>query len=197
MLDDLILWENIVFEEIEDGKLLSCTWLSSLLKISINNKMIYIMDNHNHALYFRYEALHDGLIQKWATLLHVDQHADMNEPDERISETQQNDLEYIAEYVTEKTQIASFIWPALNAGLIDECVQIRSEAKLEEMVVKDWWDNVILDIDIDFFVWEKDYGHKMHLLRQMIEKAHVVTIATSPYFIDQQEAVSLIKELLS
>lgn len=98
------------------------------------------------------------------------------------------------------TQIASFIEPALHSGLLKECLQIRSEAKLAEILEiyeNIPSDNVVLDIDIDFFAEEKDYSIKMQLLKRLISKVKVVTIATSPYFIDQEVAVNLVKKLLS
>lgn len=239
-LDDLALWDEIVFEEVENGKLISCKGLQSLLKIVHNWKAIYITDNHNHALYFRYDALHNGLIQPGAMLLHIDQHADFNEPnfylnweskelraewntekifnreemrkreneealtsDQWLAASDDYDLWVIAEYVNTQTQIASFIKPALHSGLIGDCIQIRSEAKLQEIIhnniIENWAlriGNSIVDIDIDFFAHETDVTHKMSLLRQLLSSASVATIATSPYFIDQQRAIELVRELL-
>lgn len=74
-------------------------------------------------------------------VIHIDQHADMNEPEVRLDEARVGDIEYIAQYVNTEAQIASFIQPALRAGLISECIQVRSEAKLEETVGR------ILDAD--------------------------------------------------
>lgn len=124
----------------------------------------------------------------------------MNQPNVRINKEQESDMDYIAEYVNTETQIASFIEPALQSGLLAECVQIRSEAKLEE-IVKEYdnqaMNNIILDIDMDFFAFEHHGSEKMRLLKSFLEQAPVVTIATSPYFIDQNRAISLIKQLLS
>lgn len=207
-LDDLKPGHHIVFEEIENDKLVSCTGLESLIKMSYNNKTVYITDNHNHALYFWYDALKNGVLynrgaNSWYTLLHVDQHADMNEPDERIDPEKQWDLDYIAEYVNTHTQIASFIQPALRSGLIGECVQIRTESKLQEIADNIWAMNhelsadYILDIDIDFFAHESNIEPKIALLQRLISSAALVTIATSPYFIDQNRAIEIIKKLLS
>ncbi len=215
-LKDLSLWENIVFEEVDhDNRLTSCRWLSSLLKLQALWKTIYITDNHNHALYFWYEALSHGLISPGATLLHVDQHADMNEPtsyiNSQLTEHSSQLLWNIAEYVNTQTQIASFIQPALHSGLVKECIQIRSEAKLQEITediklkTKNQKDvlgfesgvlNYIVDIDLDFFAHETDVRSKVELLRKLISSASVVTIATSPFFLDQKYAIQLIHMLL-
>ncbi len=97
------------------------------------------------------------MISHGITLLHVDQHADMNEPNERIDTEKQSDLDYIAAYVNSQTQIASFIQPAIKSGLLKECVQIRTESKLEEIVQNmEAHKPYILDIDIDFFAHEHE-----------------------------------------
>ncbi len=36
-----------------------------------------IFDNHNHALYFWYEARINGLISTKNTLVHIDEHSDL------------------------------------------------------------------------------------------------------------------------
>jgi len=195
-IDDLTLGENIVFEEVEDEKLISCKGLQNLLRISHQEKTIFIADNHHHALYFRYLARDEGLISRWVPLLHVDQHADMNEPAGRIDPAQEHDLWYIAAYVNTQTQIASFIQPALRSGILSTCVQIRSEAKLQEIADSlDSRDPYILDIDIDFFAHEENIQPKISLLQKLISSAQLVTVATSPSFIDQERAMSIIQEL--
>lgn len=197
-IDDLSLWENVVFEEVNNGKLLSCRWLASLIKTRFESKTVYISDNHNHALAFWYEWFIHGLIPKWVTLLHVDQHADMNEPSAHIDMSQESNLDYIAEYVNTQTQIASFIQPAIRSGLITECIQIRSEAKLQEVSSKaKQYMPYILDIDIDFFAEEKEIEDKLALLRSLMPWAMLITIATSPFFIDQKKAIDIVKKLLS
>lgn len=216
-LKDLSLWENIVFEEVDHANTLtSCTWLSSLLKLQALWKTIYITDNHNHALYFWYDALSHGLISPGATLLHVDQHADMNEPISYYNSESKlwpltYDLQSVATYVNTQTQIASFIQPALHAGLVKESVQIRSESKLQEITediklktknqkdivdFESWVLSYIVDIDLDFFAHETDVHSKIVLLQKLITSASVVTIATSPFFLDQKYALELIHMLL-
>jgi hypothetical protein len=57
--------------------------------------------------------------------------------------------------------------------------------------------NYILDIDIDF--WEKKTEQEQDadftIIRKLMKEACLVTIATSPYFIDQNQAIALIKQL--
>ena len=95
-----------------------------------------------------------------------------------------------------QTQIASFIQPALRSGILSTCVQIRSEAKLQEIADSlDSRDPYILDIDIDFFAHEENIQPKISLLQKLISSAQLVTVATSPSFIDQERAMSIIQEL--
>lgn len=121
----------------------------------------------------------------------------MNEPSERIDEACVGDLGYVAEYVNTKTQIASFIVPALESSLISECIQIRSEAKLEEIASFDLEGmQYILDIDIDFFAHEFHTDSKIKLIKKLMPGASLITIATSPSFIDQKVALELVHKLL-
>lgn len=62
MINDLALGDQIVFEEVDDGKLISCKGLDSLVMCEYNGVPVCIMDNHNHALYFRYQALQQSVI---------------------------------------------------------------------------------------------------------------------------------------
>jgi hypothetical protein len=59
-------------------------------------------------------------------------------------------------------------------------------------------EDYILDIDLDFFAPEM--GNQLSLflpkLQQLIEKAESVTVATSPYFLEQTEAITMINESL-
>jgi hypothetical protein len=58
----------------------------------------------------------------------------------------------------------------------------------------------ILDIDIDFRAPEmsiEKLEKTISITRQLIQEADLVTIATSPLFIDQKYAIQLIQRLLS
>jgi len=58
----------------------------------------------------------------------------------------------------------------------------------------------ILDIDIDFWAPEMgiaEWDRTIQKTRQLIAGASVVTIATSPCFIEQDRAVEIVKLLLS
>ena len=61
-------------------------------------------------------------------------------------------------------------------------------------------DEFVLDIDMDFFAPQMDYlskDLKIKKIKDCVARAQFITIATSPYFMEQQEAVKLIREILS
>jgi hypothetical protein len=47
---------DIVFEEIEDGKLKSCVGLENFVQLSED---MVVFDNHNHALYYWIDAMRE------------------------------------------------------------------------------------------------------------------------------------------
>ena len=107
------------------------------------------MDNHNHALFFRYRetkqlktplkkgeesADADGGFKKTktTTLIHIDQHADIKP----------NLNSFNATYATPKDtrnftnyacNVGNFITSAQEAGIIDDVIQIRTEYALQQL----------------------------------------------------------------
>ena len=58
--------------------------------------------------------------------------------------------------------------------------------------------NYILDIDVDFR--EKKSQQEMdadfEIIRKLVDNTCLITIATSPYFMDQKQAIEIIKAIL-
>jgi hypothetical protein len=54
----------------------------------------------------------------------------------------------------------------------------------------------ILDLDIDFRVDKNATENDFKIIRKLMKQAQIVTIATSPYFMDQAEAINLIQQLI-
>jgi len=61
----------------------------------------------------------------------------------------------------------------------------------------------IVDIDVDFRACPSDRREdkeitpeEIQIIRKLIKKAKLVTIATSPYFIDQKRTIEIIKAIL-
>jgi hypothetical protein len=58
--------------------------------------------------------------------------------------------------------------------------------------------NYILDIDVDFREWKtnKEIESDFERIKKLVDNVCLITIATSPYFMDQKKAMQLIKEFL-
>lgn len=142
---------------------------------------------------FWYEELRKGTFGKGIRLLHVDQHSDMK--DNAFSLIGENEDE-IFDFVNYRCNVGNFIVPALRSGILSEVQQIRSERGLlhTEIPKQDY----ILDIDLDF--WAPEMGiealeESFKKIRSMIVSAKMVTIATSPYFLDQNLALDLLNKI--
>ena len=105
----------------------------------------------------------------------------------------------IEDFVNEKTNVGNFISVALHNNIIDEVIQIRSQHTLHNMEALDFHTyNYILDIDVDF--WEQKTQQEMEsdfkIIRKIVDNACLITIATSPYFMNQKKAIEIIKMIL-
>ena len=76
---------------------------------------VYVFDNHNHALAFRYREFFKNTLSKGTLLLHLDQHSDMKSNPFII---QQENWESICSFTQNCCNVGNFILPALNSGLI-------------------------------------------------------------------------------
>jgi len=203
-IDDIQIWNKIVFEEIDSKwEIKSFIGLKNFVKLNLGSKPIYIFDNHNHALFFRYQELFNWNISKWINLIHLDQHTDMNDNTHVIaSEAEQSYLEDIFHFVNQKCNVWNFIHPAINDWLISNITQINTEYKLlnywNHETMKPW--NYILDIDLDFWhpqMWIEQYNKTIQITKNLISQASLVTIATSPYFLDQTLAIKILKDIFN
>ena len=184
-LDDAALGEELVFEDFDDGVLKSCTGLKNLLDFSWHGVPAVLIDNHNHAFYFWHRS---GL--KNATLIHIDQHKDMRVPPEMFSDD-------AYKYTNELLNVGNYIVPAREAGIVKEIQFVTSETSLEDES-NFTTTNKILNIDLDFFAPELDYINfekAKHFIREQAKTASLITIATSPFFIDQERALRILRKL--
>lgn len=197
-LDNLKIWNQIAFEEIDSKwNLSSHVWLQNFFHISRWNKNIFIMDNHNHALYFRFQSYFNKGISAPINLIHIDQHTDMNDNENSFS--LDSDLDQISDFVNYECNVWNFIKPAIQSWLISQVQQINTEYKMTNFTTSDLQPDFILDIDIDFRHPDmkiEDYTSSIQKTRELISKAKLVTIATSPFFIDQNLAIQITKDLL-
>ena len=187
-LDSLEIWENTVFREMKNWKVVEYKWLNNFIHIKNNNQSIYIFDNHNHSLEYWIDEYEIWNIPFWFDLIHIDQHTDMN--------TSEFDLD-IQNPNLDVYNVWNFIQPAMKSWLINNVEQINTEYKLLNFQTDE--NNLILDIDLDFRAPEmsiENYSETIEKTKNLISKSRVVTIATSPYFIDQDKAIKICKELL-
>ena len=173
---------HICYEQYDRGRIVSSWWLQSLVSMSYilwwHHKDIY---NHDHALYARHRS--DA---QWCHLIHIDQHSDLAMPNPYID-------------------IGSFIQPALTSGVLASQEQIRTEYALMHYDVTkldtyNLW-TCIVDIDIDFWAPEMGIDAVANTYRRvralmMHPSVGIITIATSPTYIDQSLAIQIIQDLL-
>ncbi|MCA9408121.1 MAG: UPF0489 family protein [Candidatus Omnitrophica bacterium] len=196
-LQDLKIGKEVAFcEHFEQEEIRKCG-LQHFLYLEINDKEIFVFDNHNHAFFF---WIFGVFLKKWfprATLWHVDQHSDMRKPDAflQMDCQDQNLLQKAFKYTNFVLNVGNFIQPALSLDLFSH-VEIISSLESFQLNPPE---HFILDIDLDIFAKDMEYipsEYKIEKIREYIDKSNFITIATSPYFIEQEKAIGFIKKLL-
>lgn len=169
-VSDVKIGSHIVFEETdEQGNLHQCTGLDYI----IQTWNITVVDNHDRVLEFREQDL---------PVIHIDQHTDLRPvgPD--------------------GINVGNFLRHALDTGFISSAIQINTEYKLLNFDHKKELNTTyILDIDLDFWAPEMsiEYYHKtIQKTKSLISDAKIITIATSPYFLNQELALTILKDLV-
>ena len=165
---------------------------------------IFIFDNHNHAIIFRYNIIYSKKIKN-TKLIHIDQHSDCWENKNHLElNWDENELEKVFRFWNEKCNVWNFIPPAIESRIIWNQTQIRSTTALQNLEIEKN-QNFILDVDLDFCLnWidrNKINKEAVKLLKNKFDKiwksALCITIATSPYFLNQDLAIDIIEELLA
>jgi len=198
-LNDVKVWDYQTFSDIDfDWNLVSYKWLKNFYKYDYKGKDVFIFDNHNHRFYFWFEAFKKAKIQANATLIHIDEHSDIRDPWVYLDDY--SDLQKVFDYTNFTLNVWNYIVPAIKSGLINEVIQIRSEISLLEYKKeqKKYNKNIILNLDLDFFEPNLDYidyNLKKEIVLEVREKADLITICTSPYFIDQDLALKVLRDL--
>ena len=163
---------------------------------------IFIFDNHNHAPVFRYYIIQNKKINN-INLIHIDQHSDCRENKNQIKlDSQKDETEKIFKFCNEKCNVWNFIPPFIECWLISNHTQIRSITALQNLKINKN-QNFILDIDLDFCLdWiarnkisEENINLLKHKFDEFWKYALWTTIATSPYFLNQEIAINIIEEL--
>jgi len=165
---------------------------------------MYLVDNHNHVFYFWYLARNQGIISENALLYHIDEHADTRDPWEYLLKPESRDLQKVFDYTNYTLNVGNYIVPAEKEWLIWETIQIRGEDALEKY--NSWvfsqyekqGRTIILNLDLDFFEPELDfidYNLKKKVILDIAQKSDLITVCTSPYFINQERALEVFKDI--
>lgn len=184
------------FVEVDEGIENICTGLENMYELSLEgeykDKDVYLFDNHNHAFYFWCKALNEGKFKEGIRLLHVDQHKDTREPENYDVDIY--NMEDVKRYTNEVLNVGSFIKPAIHHKMFDDVDIVDSTYSMERKAP----DKYVLDIDLDFFSRDMEYidfNWRIDRVKEYIKKAKVITIATSPFFIEQDKAIEALKML--
>ena len=100
--------------------------------------------------------------------------------------------------VEDWVNVGNFLRYALDTGFIAGSTQINTEYSLLNFKTPEY--PYILDIDLDF--WDPAMGieafdKSIQICKWLISNAQSITIATSPYFLDQTLAIELLHKLLN
>ena len=124
----------------------------------------------------------------------VNEHKDTREPDNYNVDL--NDINDVFRYTNETLNVGSFIKPALKHNIFSEVIIIDSSYGFELDIEGEF----VLDIDLDIFSKDMDYipyDIKISRIKELIDRAKVITIASSPFFINQEYAIKVLKELFN
>ena len=180
-------------------------WLNNFLRIKKNeDPPIFIFDNHNHAPIFRYYTTKESKLNP-PILIHIDQHSDCRENKETLTINQNEyNFEKVFYFFNKKCNVWNFIPTSLKSWIISNQIQIRSISALKNLKLKTN-ENYILDIDLDFCLsWtdrNKTDTNNINILKTKFHKIWnnvlCTTIATSPYFLDQEIAIKILSTILT
>ena len=193
-LDDVVVGNEVVFNEIDENIEIKAKGLKNMVKYNFKDKDIYIFDNHNHALYFWIKSLKLNNFNKGCKLVHIDQHKDMREPENY--DVDMDNIDDVFRYTNEVLNVGNFIQPALKHSIFSDVIIIDSSYGFNLDIQGEF----VLDIDLDIFSKDMEYisyDLRINKIKELIKKAKVITIASSPFFIDQEYAIKVLKELFN
>jgi hypothetical protein len=195
--DDVRPGVEVVFDEFDEhGIRHACTGLANLVRTTWRGVPTVVMDNHNHAFYFWFEAIALGHVRPGATVIHIDQHRDTRVP-ERLFEGRS--LADAFDYTNFHLNVGNYIVPATRAGMIGDVQFITGASALSDLRYVSR-PNRILNIDLDLFAPEMadvDFDLARAFIQAHARDAALITIATSPFFIDQSRAIVALRALAS
>ena len=107
-----------------------------------------------------------------------------------------DNLNDVFRYTNKVLNVGNFIQPALKKGVFCDVDIIDSSYGFNLDIEGEY----VLDIDLDIFSKDMDYipyDLKVSKIKDLIKKAKVITIASSPFFIEQDYAIKVLKELFN
>ncbi len=198
-ISDVSEWTSIVFEDIwDDGTLYSCTWLDVFISTQWNGIPMTIFDNHNHALYFWYDAYRKWTISHGCEIVHVDQHSDLWENKNDVSFGEDSDYESIWNFTNKQCNVGNYVVPLIRNWFISQFYRIEGESDIEKYMDYTFGNKTILNLDLDFFSPDLDYidsTKKVDFIRRIAMKSSYITVASSPFFIDQKKAIQALFDI--
>lgn len=200
-LSDVREGDEVVFEEVEKWQLISSRWLKHFVRIENyqNTPPCIIFDNHNHALFYWLEAIREWKIKEGFELIHIDEHSDLwDNPHSLDKERAIRDSEYAWEFTNMLCNVGNYIVPAQKNGIIKNMIRIENESQIDAYTCYTPEKNSILNLDLDIFSPELahiDQEKIVKCIRNFIPRVRLITIATSPYFINQERAIQKLQYL--
>ncbi|MGP1411004.1 MAG: hypothetical protein ACTTKD_04145 [Peptoanaerobacter stomatis] len=103
-------------------------------------------------------------------------------------------------YTNYHLNVGNFIVPLINGGFIEDITIVDSLYSIDNISKELYnYNSIVLDIDLDFFSKDMDYIDdelKIDAIAKCYERADVVTICTSPYFIEFERAEKYLYKIL-
>ncbi|RMD92600.1 MAG: hypothetical protein D6813_05625 [Calditrichaeota bacterium] len=189
--------DEIAFSTMENDQEINACGLKHFVYFSRNNRSVFIFDNHNHAFCFWSWGLINRMIPPETLLIHVDSHTDMLNPPFYLVEEdlQTGELQTFFDYTNYVLNIATFIKPALKLKIFSDILVIDPHLILPDSIPKTY----VLDLDMDIFAntQPEQIEERLQKLIRLLAGAQFITIATSPGFMDQELAITLIQKLFN
>lgn len=194
---DASIGEETAFCEVHEGREIARKGLKNFIYWNRNGKHIFIFDNHNHAFVFWVWGLSQDIFEPGSRLIHIDQHKDTRRPSAGFSDDlAAQGVGAAFEYANTVLNVGNFIAPAIERGFFSEVIQCDHL----EAFASGCENSAVLDIDLDIFSRDMEYipqSLKMDFIQARVRGAKLITIATSPYFIDEEKGVTILHQIFS
>lgn len=129
------------------------------------------------------------------TLAHIDEHSDLWDNENNI--THQSSLDKVFDFTNYKCNVGNYIQPAIQEGVIEKVLRIEDTIGMQKHAsysIREG-ESLILNLDLDFFAPELDFisfEDKKRTILHFARQAKLITVATSPFFIDQARAIDML-----